>query len=324
MIKGCEEVWDRNNPAGLPGTRFCRANGREGSHPDAVYVSYPDGGVKHVSDEWQKYRKGGTWNRASLVMGMFVKQLAEEVQRRWPDKRVVYLPYWDYVICPDIDFPDNLEVFLCITHTDGMPGMVEPSKRSLNDKNIRAWHEQAGGRITLWNYVHAVPKNWLVQFPFLVQEFHRTHRGRLAGSFVNGVGSVKAWSIRAPSMYVYTRVLWNPDVNVDAILDELCRRQFGQASQTTRQLLQLMIDRWEKTRWSVKLPQASATSADAKIISETWPPDVVQRMTELRNQARTEMQGDSVSWRRFDYWLCLFDDFLEEAQVAWKKTGAVK
>ena len=66
------------------------------------------------------------------------------------------------------------------------------------------------------------------------------------------------------------------------------------------------------------------TPRDAKIISETWPPDVVQRMTELRNQARTEMQGDSVSLRRFDYWLCLFDDFLEEAQVAWKKTGAVK
>ena len=325
MIKGCEEVWDRNNPAGLPGTRFVRGDGRYGAQPDAVYVSYLDHRVKieHVSEAWRQHMRDGgpVWSRASLVMGMFVRQLAEEVQKRWPDKRVVYLPYWDYCICPDIDFPDNLEVQLCITHTDGMPGMTEPWKRSINDKNIRAWHEKAGGRITLWNYLQAARTNGPVQFPFLIQEFHRTHRDRLAGSFINGIQNIKEWSTLAPSMYVYMKVLWNPDVNVEAILDELCRRQFGEASETTRKLLQLMVDRWEKTRWSVKLSQSAGLSADGKIFSETWPPDVVERMSGLRKEARARLQDDRPGLRRLDYWLFSFDDFLKEAEGAWEMAG---
>ena len=323
MLKGCEQVWDKNNPtwpgliATRQGARFVRG--------DAVYVSYLDHPVRpeHVSQQWQQHLKPrqSVWKRASLVMGMFVRQLAEEVQKRWPDKRVVYLPYWDYVLCPDIDFPDNLEIELCITHTDGMPGMTEPWKRSVNDDNIRTWHEKVGGKITLWNYVHTVRTHGPAQFPILIQQFHRSHRERLAGSFINGVGSIKEWSTLAPSMHVYMKVLWNPDVNVQAILDELCRRQFGEASSTTRELLQLMIDRWEKTRWSVKLSQSAGLSPDGKIFTETWPPDVVKKMTELRNQARLQMQDDPPALRRFDYWLFSFDAFLKESQEEWKKAG---
>ena len=125
-------------------------------------------------------------------------------------------------------------------------------------------------------------------------------------------------------MHVYLKVLWNPDVNVQAILDELCRRQFGKASETTRELLQLMIDRWEKTRWSVKLSQSVGLSPDGKVFSETWPPNVVTRMTELRNQARLEMQDDPPALQRFDYWLSSFDAFLKEAQEEWKKAGVVE
>ena len=47
-------------------------------------------------------------------------------------------------------------------------------------------------------------------------------------------------------------------------------------------------------------------------------------MTKLRNQARSLMQDDSVSLRRFNYWLFAFDDFLKEAQMEWRKSGVVK
>jgi hypothetical protein len=47
-------------------------------------------------------------------------------------------------------------------------------------------------------------------------------------------------------------------------------------------------------------------------------------MTELRNQARSEMQDDPPALQRFDYWLSSFDAFLKEAQEEWKKAGVVE
>jgi hypothetical protein len=111
VLKGCAEVWGKNNPnwpgliATSQGARFVRG--------DAVYVSYLDHPVRpeHVCQQWQQHLKPRqwVWKKASLVMGMFVRQLAEEVQKRWPDKRVVYLPYWDHVLCPDNDLLSALE-----------------------------------------------------------------------------------------------------------------------------------------------------------------------------------------------------------------------
>ncbi|MEA1951996.1 MAG: DUF4838 domain-containing protein [Planctomycetota bacterium] len=321
MLKGCQEVWDKNNPS-WPGLKVA---GRPFVYRDAVFVSYLDHSVKteHIHESWRKHiRKGGSaWDRASHLMGLFVQQLAEQVAQRWPDKRVVYLPYWHYLMCPDLTFPDNLEVEVALTTTDGMPGMTERRKRQMNERNIRAWHEKAGGKITLWNYMHTVRTAGPAQFPYLIQEFHRKHRPLIAGSFVNGVGETKEWATLAPSAYVYMKVLWNPDVDVTAILDEWCRRQFGAAGDTTRELLQMMINRWEKTRWTVPLSQSRGLSGDGKIFSETWPPHVVRRMKELVAKAMDQLKNDTRARKRLDYWLFSFDEFLEEAEVEWEKAG---
>ena len=47
-------------------------------------------------------------------MGVFVKKMCEEVKKRWPDKRVIYLPYWNYTNCPEgLECPHNLEIQMC-------------------------------------------------------------------------------------------------------------------------------------------------------------------------------------------------------------------
>ena len=48
------------------------------------------------------------------------------------------------------------------------------------------------------------------------------------------------------------KILWNPNVNVDAVLDEMCGRMFGKAAGAMREFLQLTADRWEKTAWSIE------------------------------------------------------------------------
>jgi hypothetical protein len=325
MLKGAEQYWDRNETHG----GYLVGGGRVYVTPDSIHVSYPDAGVNpdHVHEEFRPLLKAGTWGGASHVMGLTVKMLAEQVARRWPEKKVLYLPYWHYVTAPDIEFPANLEIQLCLTHTDGMAGMAEPRKRAMNDANIRAWSAQAGGRIGLWDYAGPCHNDTYapLQHPHLVQQFYRQHREHVAGGFVDSTSSPVLWSRSAPTIYVWTRVLWNPDVNVDAVLDEWCRRLFAPAAGTTRELLKLMCDRWEKSAWTRSKGQSVGLGGAGVVFSDKWPPAVVKEMDALRRRALAELKNDPRARQRFQYWMGdgLWQAFLGEAELAWEDAGII-
>jgi len=314
LMKGCEDVWTHGKaPAAVPWvTTTC------------VTISPGDYPVNCHCEECRKLhnplalRCGMASGSASRILGTFLKKFCAEVERRWPDKKVLFLAYWNYALCPaDIEFPDNLEVQMCTT---GFASLRQPVLRACIEHNLRAWSEKVGGRITTWEYSNWIT-NWThgsLQFPHLVQDYYRANRDTVAGTFINGE-SFPEWSRAAPTLYCWMRVLWNPEVDVDAILDEMCTRMFGKGAGTARELLRLMCDRWEKAQWHSTLGASGHISP--AIFSDTWPPQVVAKMDELRRKAREEMKDDPVALQRFEYWTWTFDAFLKEAQQEWEKAG---
>jgi len=310
LIQGCEDAWTNGKPLGaVPWvTTTCVTI----SPGDYVVRCYCDKCKSLFQPELAPY---GT---ASKIMGLFVKKFCEEVKRRWPEKKVLFLPYWNYTLCPeDIDFPDNLEIQMC-TMAFGL--MRQPGPRKLMQDNLRAWSRKVGGRVTTWEYSHRLP-DWThapYQCPHLVQDYYRSLRDVLAGSFLNG-GGISEWSQSAPTDYCWMRIMWDPDVNVDAILDNMCERMFGKAAATTRELLHLMCDRWEKAEWHSGLGDAGRITP--RVFADTWPPEVVERMAKLWRQARRELKDDPSGLQRFEYWTWTFEAFLKEAEEQWAKAG---
>lgn len=307
ILKGCEDAWDHGKPASWV-TATC------------VTVSPGDYRVECKCDACAPLFEPGRapYGTASKTVGLFVKRVCEEVKKRWPDKKVLYLPYWNYTECPvDVAFPDNLQVQMC-TMAFGLLRQAEP--RAHMEKQLRAWSQKVRGPVTTWEYSHRLPE-WTyapVQYPHLVQDYYRANRDVLAGSFLNG-GQIGEWSTAAPTDYCWMKILWNPDVNVDAMLDGLCERMFGKAGSTCRELLRLECDRWEKAPWSETVGDAGRVTPAA--FRDTYPPDVVAKMKELRDRARKEMAGDALAEQRFAYWTWTFDPFLKEAEDAWAKAG---
>ena len=310
LLKGCEDAWDHNKPVSWV-TATC------------VTISPPDHAVDCFCEPCRKLwdPAGGTYGRASKIMCEFVKRMCEEVKKRWPDKRVIYLPYWNYTNLPEgFEFPDNLEIQLCTVAT-GL--MRQDNARANVETKLRAWNKVVGDKITTWEYSHRVPEwsNASVQYPHLVQDYYRANRDILAGSLLNA-GTIREWSTSAPTNYVWMKVLWNPDVDVDAILDRLCARMFGKAGGTCKELLLLQCERFEKSPWPV-------VNGDAGFLRDEnlramYPPEVVATMTTLRDRARSEMAGDALAERRFAYWTWTFDHFLDEARAIWARKGAKK
>ena len=251
--------------------------------------------------------KGG----GSLVLGQFVKKMCEAVKQRWPDKKVIFLPYYNYQKCPkEIEFPDNLEVMVCTTGGP-MALMIQPDRRKGTEANLHAWHTKVGHPMSNWDYSDR-GSGWTfgpVQYPHLVRDFYQANQSYLVGTYING-GMMSDWTTSQPTLYVWMKVLWNPALDVDATLDEMCRRLYGKAAPTARELITLQCARWQTLTGGL----GDNGRFSPKTFQRIWPPDVVAKMKALRDKALSELTDDPAAKQRFLFWTWTFDAFVKEAE----------
>jgi formylglycine-generating enzyme required for sulfatase activity len=160
-----------------------------------------------------------------------------------------------------------------------------------------------------------------------VQKFYQANRDVIMGSQVPTY-SLPCWTTAAPTWYVWMRTLWNPELDVDAVLDEMCRRLFGAGAEAARELLRLECERWEGMTWSRPLLQESMRQVgegslrfpDDFHFKESWPPEVVARMKALREKALAETTNDPRSRQALLYWTWTFDEFVKYANTIYRTT----
>jgi hypothetical protein len=102
------------------------------------------------------------------------------------------------------------------------------------------------------------------------------------------------------------------------MVDEYCRRMYGPAAATVRQIVQLQMDGWEKSRW----PEGRL--APRSIYTLSYPKDVVDRFRHLLAQARAEAAPDPLATRRLAYFADCFDDFFKEYAAVMENAGQHK
>lgn len=273
-----------------------------------VTVSPADFSVNSYSKEaralWDE--NGGVHGQASRIMADFVQKLGEAMQKRFPDMHVLYLPYMNYTTAPEgYKFPGNVYVELC-----GMPGLAqykEPSIREQEQKNIDAWIKISGHPLTNWHYScwPADRTNAPFQYPNVVQKFYQDNRDKTNGTFINGDFNSE-WMRFQVTLYQWMRLLWNPDFNVQASLDEFAKRMFGPAAETVRKIMDLQIKGWEDSRW----PKGVLTAQS--IYEFSYPRESLQKFQALFAQAREQLKGNETGLRRLAYMEAPFEDFYKE------------
>ena len=258
--------------------------------------------------------QGGQYGTASKIMASFVSRLAAEVKKRWPDKTVVFLPYSNYTLAPKgFEFPDNVEAQVC-----GMPGIAtykEPPVLAEVQGNIDYWHKLTHRKVQTWEYPcwPADRTSAPYHYPHVVKAFYQANRDKVVGSFINGTED--HWPRQHLSLYAWMKCLWNPDFDVDAMMDELCRRMFGPAAATMRELVRIQCDGWEKSRWPNGQLSAKA------VYTDSFPKPVLEKMKALLAEARQKIGNDPVLKQRLDYYERPFADFYGEYGVVMEGKG---
>ncbi|MBS3763465.1 MAG: DUF4838 domain-containing protein [Planctomycetes bacterium] len=280
---------------------------RLGIRGDTVTVSPSDVGISCRCEKCQELwdDDAGQYGTASEIMSRFVARLGRRMQKEFPDKTLLFLPYQNYTLPPKgVDFPDNVYVQIC--HMPGLALYKEPDLRQRWQGYIDGWFKLTGHRIKDWHYScwPADRTRAPYQYYHTVNNYYRRNRDKTVGSFING--NANHWPRFHVTLYCWMKSLWDPDFDVDAAVDEYCRRMYGDASGTVREIVRIMTEGWEDTNWP-------GTSFSPKgMYRQSYPKETLNRIKKLLAKARKQVDGDQQASERLEYFAAPYAVMFEE------------
>ncbi len=167
------------------------------------------------------------------------------------DGRIVYCAYSDYrQPPPDLaDLPDNVVVLIALSRSE----LLDQSSRRKAYALVRSWQQRTPSAIYFCRYngsrlgmVPAFIPHVIAEDLRSLQELSRSGETPIRGE-MNFVSipddSPYSWWEHL-NEYITAKLLWDPDRDVDLLLDDFCQRFFGPGAEAVRQFLSLCEERY--------------------------------------------------------------------------------
>ena len=180
---------------------------------------------------------------SELVWG-YTKYVADKLKEKKIDVIVTQMAYTEYRRIPrGIDIPDNVRVMVAEA---GPWSLTNPTALKNEYDEIRAWKAKSGNPIWIWTYPH---KYWSLAVPGLPSvapkawgEYYKPLKGDILGTFAES--ETDRWLYHYLNYYVFTRVMWNADTDIGAVLDEHHRLMFGAAAEPMKAFYEALEYKW--------------------------------------------------------------------------------
>ena len=210
------------------------------------------------------------------------------VAREFPDKDISTLAYQYSRSAPVLLQPDkNVNIMLCTIELNRSRTIArDPSSASFR-KDIEDWGKLTDN-IMLWDYVVQF-RNLIDPFPNLrvlqpnIQYFVKNNVRMM---FQQGSGTLRS-EFHELRTYIIAKLLWNPDADVEAVIDDFLSGFYGNAGKYIRQYIELLHDALEKSR------------GDLLIYGYPWDgiqtyltPELIDRYQEIFDKAEAAVSSD--------------------------------
>ncbi|MBM4020574.1 MAG: DUF4838 domain-containing protein, partial [Planctomycetes bacterium] len=266
--------------------------------------------------------KRGRFGLASNLLFRHGVEFAAEIAKRWPDKRLGMLAYEGHMLPPDFDLPENLDVQVCMMWSTTMG--KEPYWHERNLQLLRDWSKKVGGRrerLSLWNYI-CWPAYFMTApmfFPHNLQKWLQDTHAISSGEFVCPGGSPPQFEI--VMAWLWHRLMWDRNADVDALLRDQCTTFFGPAGKTMEKLYATVSDRYEKVTWSRKFDESYIPPE--QIYGETYTAEAINTLRKLFEEALAACPQDEANiYRRRVAWMQKgFEPFFGDATMAHQWLG---
>jgi hypothetical protein len=211
-------------------------------HPEATYISISQN--DHTGwcecDRCRRVeREEGGAHSGPLIR--FVNAVAEQLEKKHPDKLVDTLAYWYTERPPSRTKPrHNVRIRLCpIEACEAHPLGKCPYNRFFAD--ILAHWTRIAGPLNVWHY-NINYSHYLMPFPDFRQmadSIRTYHRHGVAGMFMSGAPAPARGDMSELRNYVMARLLWDPSRDLDAEVDAFLAGVYGGAAPAMRRYFDL-------------------------------------------------------------------------------------
>ena len=229
-------------------------------------------------------------------------ELANRLAAKFPQARVSQMSYIPYVRIPTNEIPGNVDVFVARRGP-----WAEGTAIGTREKDeVRGWHAKLGRPVSLWNYPDKVDC-WNLEMKDIPQiaprawgSYYRDVAAHVTGAFAESESD--RWIYNYLNYYVFSRLCWNPETDVEAILAEHHRLMFGAAAKEMASFFDTLESCWMKVvakPFDTPLgPGVCAAPTPEELRSKIYSPAVLARLAALLDDAESKVAADSLEARR--------------------------
>jgi hypothetical protein len=248
----------------------------------------------------------------------FTNAIAQEIKKTHPDRFVVALAYHACLEPPAFPLEDNVLVLLCLNSAYHWSAEAEENSFRL----IREWTGKASHRGVYEYFIQGdlpdLPRVNTESITRLVGTL-RAHGYRY---FMTQAGD--GFALNGVNYYLLSKLLWDPALSADALLDDYCTYGFGTAGPTMREYLDLL----ERTHRR-ELTSTSSAEEENEFLA-IYTEDVLRPCEELLARAESETHDDAnrrrIEFLRqgFHYWRLTMDalrlSYADDVRPLWQAT----
>ena len=201
--------------------------------------------------ECKKIKEQGRQAMSDHIWG-FAADMANRLKRDGIPGFVMLGGYSFWAPTPSFKLPDNILLGMAVA---GPWGMENETTREYQMKMLRDWSKVSDSRVRSWNYpTKAVaPVPIVPNFtPRAVGAFYKESKDYIFGAFFEA-GSDR-WMYGFLNYYVFSKVMWDYDTDVEALIDEHCRLMYGSAASQMNQFYKMLEDFWMKNIVKERVP----------------------------------------------------------------------
>ncbi|MBT3378554.1 MAG: DUF4838 domain-containing protein [Lentisphaerae bacterium] len=224
----------------------------------------------------------------------WLNRVAVELEKTHPNNLIGCLAYSSYILPPE---KEGLHRNVIPYFTSNRADYFEPEFRG-QDQKLLEWWGRVAKQMGIYDYAYgmgfAVPRI-----------YNHLFQGAIQHAVANGVKGFYAevypnWGLDGPKLYVMSRVLWDPTIDIDAVSENWNRRMFREAWQPMSAYFARCEKAWREQKtgrghWAYRL------AADPKQF-DVFPPSVLKECTGYLDQAakgaRTDIVRDRIHFFR--------------------------
>ena len=216
---------------------------------------------------------------------------------------VTQMAYWPYRHVPRMDIPANVDVMVA---EHGPWSVPRPERMKAQIDEIKAWSDKLGRPVWIWTYPGKYGAQVYPGIPHMtprcVGAFYKAAAPYISGSFMESESDRFLYNYL--NYYVVSRIFWDRNADVAAILKEHYESMFGAAASDMRAFYHLIERKWvREIVGSVKdtplgpvIVRPSAFDVWTKVYSR----DVLNELREMLSAASAKVSPGSLNARRID------------------------